>query len=597
MSNIIDKIRVSGTDYTLSATSSGGNPTVELTQAEYDALVSAGTVSADTYYIITDAQAGDLTQYWTSAQTQSAITQAVSGKQDTLVSGTNIKTINNISILGSGNIDIQGGGGKAVSGGTNISITTGETTDTINCTLPISAGTGNNSIIGGISSTASSECSFSYGVRTKAQGTISVAFGDGSQATGNYSFATNKSRAQGTYSFSEGNNTQATDNGSHSEGFQTQSKGTGSHSEGLFTTASTDGSHTEGYETKVSNIYEHASGKHNNTVSASTTFGDSGNTLFSVGNGTSNNARHNAFEIRQNGDIYLTKDGQDVKLQDQLGGGGGITSGEVQSMIDESISGKTDESAFTAHTADTTIHVTSTEKAAWNAKSDFSGSYNDLTNKLSAGTNITIVDNVISATGGGGKAIVGGRGITVTSGETADTVSFNLPLSSSTMATDSIVGGYFGNKSMSQYGFAFGDNAKCMNSGSACMAFGSNVTANSRGSFVTGYYNEGTNEAQAVFGRYSVNNKANGTFGDSGNTLFSVGNGTSASARHNAFEIRQNGDIYCSDGTNDVKLQDTITATAANTTALGGLKLVKLTQAEYDALATKDSNTLYVIVN
>ena len=35
-------------------------------------------------------------------------------KQDTLVSGTNIKTINNTSILGSGNIDIQGGGGSSV---------------------------------------------------------------------------------------------------------------------------------------------------------------------------------------------------------------------------------------------------------------------------------------------------------------------------------------------------------------------------------------------------------------------------------------------------------------------------------------------------
>ena len=29
--------------------------------------------------------------------------------------------------------------------------------------------------------------------------------------------------------------------------------------------------------------------------------------------------------------------------------------------------------------------------------------------------------------------------------------------------------------------------------------------------------------------------------------------------------------------------------------ALGGLKLVKLTQSEYDALATKDSSTLYII--
>lgn len=32
-------------------------------------------------------------------------------------------------------------------------------------------------------------------------------------------------------------------------------------------------------------------------------------------------------------------------------------------------------------------------------------------------------------------------------------------------------------------------------------------------------------------------------------------------------------------------------------TALGGLKLVKLTQSQYDALQTKDANTLYIIVN
>ena len=35
-------------------------------------------------------------------------------KQDTLVSGTNIKTINNTSLLGSGNIDVSGGGGSDV---------------------------------------------------------------------------------------------------------------------------------------------------------------------------------------------------------------------------------------------------------------------------------------------------------------------------------------------------------------------------------------------------------------------------------------------------------------------------------------------------
>ena len=57
-----------------------------------------------------------LTPYYTSAQTDNAISNATSGKQDTLVSGTNIKTINNQSLLGSGNIEIQGGSG----GGSNI---------------------------------------------------------------------------------------------------------------------------------------------------------------------------------------------------------------------------------------------------------------------------------------------------------------------------------------------------------------------------------------------------------------------------------------------------------------------------------------------
>lgn len=41
--------------------------------------------------------------------TTSAMNTALAGKQDTLVSGTNIKTINNQSLLGSGNITIEGG--------------------------------------------------------------------------------------------------------------------------------------------------------------------------------------------------------------------------------------------------------------------------------------------------------------------------------------------------------------------------------------------------------------------------------------------------------------------------------------------------------
>lgn len=115
------------------------------------------------------------------------------------------------------------------------------------------------------------------------------------------------------------------------------------------------------------------------------------------------------------------------------GGGGGVTPEEVEEMIDEAVSGKANSSdvyttgqtsgateisnalaeklaisdfntysgavdtainskasqasvdalngVVTAHTANTEIHVTGSDKAAWNAKSDFSGSYNDLTDK------------------------------------------------------------------------------------------------------------------------------------------------------------------------------------------------------------------------
>ena len=159
----------------------------------------------------------------------------------------------------------------------------------------------------------------------------------------------------------------------------------------------------------TNNASEVATGQYNisNTV-VGVSWGNSGNTLFSVGNGNHQGGEHNAFEVRQNGDIYITSGGTStssmIKLQDALitAGGSGITSGQVKTMIDKSISGKTNQSDFNEHTANNTVHVTSAEKNTWNAKSDFSGDYNDLTNKptipnYTAGSGITISNNVISA--------------------------------------------------------------------------------------------------------------------------------------------------------------------------------------------------------
>ena len=74
----------------------------------------------------------------------------------------------------------------------------------------------------------------------------------------------------------------------------------------------------------------------------------------------------------------------------------------TKTEVDTALASKANSSDLTSHTSNTDIHVTSAEKSTWNNKSDFSGSYNDLTDKptiptYTAGDGITITNNVISA--------------------------------------------------------------------------------------------------------------------------------------------------------------------------------------------------------
>jgi len=142
---------------------------------------------------------------------------------------------------------------------------------------------------------------------TSSTGQYAVSLGSGTTASGNSSHA-------------EGNWTTASGGDSHAEGNGTTASNWYSHAEGNGTTASGGSSHAEGNFTIASNESEHASGQYNISNKASDNFGDVGNTLFSVGNGTGFTAKHNAFEIRQNGDIYITDSsmGAPYKLQDKL---------------------------------------------------------------------------------------------------------------------------------------------------------------------------------------------------------------------------------------------------------------------------------------
>ena len=147
----------------------------------------------------------------------------------------------------------------------------------------------------------------SSSVLIKASGDYSHAEGCATIAKASYSHAEGyDSLASGIASHAEGYNSLAAGQYSHTEGRDTYATGNYSHAEGGATRAQADYSHAEGFSTEAKNNSEHSSGRYNVSNKNNTNFGDSGNTLLSVGNGSSATKIHNAFEIRQNGDIYYS---------------------------------------------------------------------------------------------------------------------------------------------------------------------------------------------------------------------------------------------------------------------------------------------------
>lgn len=159
----------------------------------------------------------------------------------------------------------------------------------------------------------------SEGVNTKATQRGSHAEGRDTYAAGQYSHAEGReteafyashaegrgSKATGDVSHAEGLGTYAIGDHTHAEGQNTHAVGLNAHAEGLRGWANGQHSHAEGVDTVTSNTAEHAEGKFNKSNKADGSFGSAGNTLHSIGIGTSASDRKNAFEVMQNGDVYL----------------------------------------------------------------------------------------------------------------------------------------------------------------------------------------------------------------------------------------------------------------------------------------------------
>ena len=137
---------------------------------------------------------------------------------------------------------------------------------------------------------------------SESTGKGSVAIGLNTIASGEYSLAQgHETRANNHDSHAEGYGTNASGDQSHAEGIVTTTNGLASHAEGQGSITGTNATaaHAEGSYTIANNESEHAQGKYN--VSDTENSG----TLFTIGNGTANDNRHNVVGIYHNGDINI----------------------------------------------------------------------------------------------------------------------------------------------------------------------------------------------------------------------------------------------------------------------------------------------------
>ena len=161
----------------------------------------------------------------------------------------------------------------------------------------------------GYFSGASGQYSHAEGHQTKAIGSNSHAEGYMSIVSANCAHAEGyRTEASGQYSHAEGHSSLSSGDYSHAEGYFSSASGQYSHAEGHSTISSGDYAHVEGYRTEASGQYSHAQnigtiaqesyqsviGKYNKVVN---------NAAFIVGNGTSENARSNAFIVDWDGNV------------------------------------------------------------------------------------------------------------------------------------------------------------------------------------------------------------------------------------------------------------------------------------------------------
>lgn len=225
---------------------------------------------------------------------------------------------------------------------------------------------------------------------THAEGYLTLASGERSHAENNYTVASGSyshaegsdSTASGEASHAEGVSTIASGSKAHVEGYQTTASGGCAHAEGAYTVASGSDSHAEGDSTIANHLAQHVFGQYNIADTSTATTDKRGNYIEIVGNGTSS-ARSNARTLDWSGNEVLAG-----KLTVGVVGTNSMDVATI-GQLPTKVSDLTNDSGYITGYIETdpvflasaAYGISASDISNWNGKSDFSGSYNDLTNK------------------------------------------------------------------------------------------------------------------------------------------------------------------------------------------------------------------------
>lgn len=534
-------------------------------------------------------------------------------KQNTLTAGTNIDITNDtISAKGYTYDDTVGSikqhniaygddsttEDNNVATGTNCAVFGQGNTATSKCTLV--AGESNNAsnsyaVVAGYGNTVSKMAGVAFGRENTVAGQGGFAEGYKNNVTGQYAHVEgreNTSSALGSHAegykntasaqaaHAEGQYTTASAIDAHAEGTHTIASGTASHAEGwgtetYYTTASGGGSHAEGVCTIAQNLGEHAEGCSNISHKASDIEGNAGNTQHSVGVGNGS-TRTNAFEIMQNADMYIKGvggyDGVHIKGQD---------SGITVSTVQEVIAGKQD-----TLTAGSNISISSNTISAdgyvWDASTGgFAEKY-----KQDAGDGGQVLANTANALGAhaeGYNTTASGAYGSHAEGNATTASGYVAHAEGNRNTASGTASHAEGTHTTASADCAHAEGAQTTASGNNSHAEGlhtvasgyfshaegqgsANVknTASGKASHVEGTYNTAQNFSEHAEGSANVSHRTEiddeNNFGNAGNTIHSIGIGRYTNSRKNAIEVMQNGDVYITGvggyvGT-DTKVQD-----------------------------------------